>query len=73
MKINIDIIYLEPPETARYVQVAPSSAQYLVYTSNSSVLPCSFDQVQKNNVLIAGSGASNFNVFGPSSAALSDA
>lgn len=49
---NIEIIYLEPPESSRFVSMVSTTAtQYMLYSSSSSLLPNSLDQIIKNNVL----------------------
>lgn len=74
MTENVEIVYLQPPESARFVNVSPStSAQYLVYTTSTSLLPSSYDQVLKNNVLPSGVPAESFRPFGPSAATEGDA
>lgn len=74
MTENIEIVRLQPPESARFVNVSPSSsAQYLVYTTSTSLLPCSYDQVLKNNVLLMGIPAESLQPFGPSAANESNA
>ena len=65
MTENIELVYLEPPESARYVNVSPSSsARYVVYTSTTTVLPSSYDQVLKNQVLLAGGRIEDMQPFG---------
>lgn len=47
-----EVIYLLPPESARFVNVVPStSAQYVLFTSASAVIPSSLDQILKNHAL----------------------
>ncbi|MCM8580412.1 hypothetical protein [Accumulibacter sp.] len=58
---NVEIVYLEPPESARFLNMLPTtSAQYMLYCSSSSLIPSSFDQVLKNNVLPVGSDSEQF-------------
>jgi len=66
---NVQVIYLEPPESARFVNMLPTTAaQYVLYSSTSSLLPSSFDQVLKNHVLpVGGDLGSIYQPFGPSS------
>jgi len=66
---NVQVIYLEPPESARFVNMLPTTAaQYVLYSSTSSLLPSSFDQVLKNHVLPVGSDLDSiYQPFGPSS------
>ncbi|MHB1320453.1 MAG: hypothetical protein ACYCY0_02650 [Acidithiobacillus ferrivorans] len=52
---NVEIVYLEPPESARFLNMLPTTAaQYMLYSSSSSLIPNSFDQVLKNHVLPVG-------------------
>lgn len=69
MTENIQVVYLEPPESARFLNMVPTTAaQYVLYSSTSSVMPSSFDQVHKNHVLPVGDNlGSIFRPFGPSS------
>lgn len=47
-----EVVYLQPPESVRFLTMLPStSAQYLLYSTTSAVPSGSFDQVLKNNVL----------------------
>lgn len=65
MTDNIEIVYLETAESARFVSVSPSSsAQYVVYNSTSSLLPSSFDQVLKNQVMVLGGRIEDLQPFG---------
>ena len=71
---SVQVVYLQPPESARFVNVSPSSsAQYVVYSTSTSLLPSSYDQVLKNNVLLMGTPAESFQPFGPSAAVEGDA
>jgi hypothetical protein len=71
---NVEIVYLQPPESARFVNISPSSsAQYVVYSTSTSLLPSSYDQVLKNNVLLMGVPADSLQPFGPSAADESEA
>jgi hypothetical protein len=69
MTDNIEIVYLEPPESACFLNMLPiTAAQYVVYSSTSSLLPSSFDQVLKNHVLPVGGDFGSINQpFSPSS------
>ena len=70
MTENVEVVYLEPPESARYVNVSPSSsARYVVYTSATTLLPSSYDQILKNRVLIAGDRIEDLQPFGAGSSA----
>lgn len=56
MTENVELVYIEPPESARFVNIAPTTAaQYVLYTSTTSLLPSSYDQVLKNHSLPLGS------------------
>ncbi len=47
-----EVVYLQPPESVRFLTMLPStSAQYLLYSTTGAVPPGSFDQVLKNHVL----------------------
>jgi hypothetical protein len=71
---NIEVVYLHPPESALFVNISPSSsAQYVVYSTSTSLLPCSYDQVLKNNVLPMGVPTESVQPFGPAAADRSDA
>lgn len=49
---NIETIYLESPESSRFVSMVSTTAtQYMLYNSSSSLLPNSLDQIIKNNIL----------------------
>lgn len=51
-KTDIDI--LEEPETSKFVVYYQSStAQYVNYINDGSLIPSSFDQIMKNNIIIA--------------------
>lgn len=65
---NIQVVYLEPPESARFLNMVPTTAaQYVLYSSTSSVVPGSFDQVHKNHILpVGGDLGSIYRPFGPS-------
>jgi hypothetical protein len=74
MTENVEVVYLEPPESARYVNVSPSSsARYVVYTSTTTVLPSSYDQILKNHVLLAGGRIEDLQPFGAAPSAESAA
>ena len=63
------VVYLDSPESARFVSVSPTgSAQYLVYGSTSSLLPSSLDQVLKNQVLVLGERIDDLLPFGGTAA-----
>jgi hypothetical protein len=52
MTENFEVVFDEPPESARFVTATPSSAaRYVVYSSSTSLLPASYDQVMKNQVV----------------------
>ena len=54
-----EVVYIQPPESVRFLTTLPStSAQYLLYSTTGAVPPGSFDQVLKNNVLPVGSAPS---------------
>lgn len=56
---QLEVVYLEPPESARFLTTLQStSAQYLLYSTTGAVPPGSFDQVLKNNVLPVGNAPS---------------
>lgn len=69
MTERVEVIYLEPPESARFLSVQQTtSAQYVLYSSTSSLLPSSYDQVIKNHVLPVDSNpGSTYLPFGSSS------
>ena len=69
MNESVQVVYLEPPESARYVVPTPNSAQYVVYGSSSSLLPSSFDQVLKNHVLVVGGHIEDLQPFSGAPAA----
>ena len=53
MDENCEIVYLETPETSRYVSGVQSTAtQYLLYSTSTSLVPSSLDQIMKNHALI---------------------
>lgn len=71
---NVEVVYLETADSARFVNISPtSSAQYVVYTTSTSLLPSSYDQVLKNNVLLMGVPTEGFQPFGPSAVGERDA
>lgn len=53
MNENVQVIYIVPPESARFVnQPDMSTSQYLLFdTMNTSVVPDSYDQILKNHTL----------------------
>ena len=52
---DIEIIYIDPPESARFINMTPTTAtQYMLYSSSSSVIPNSYDQVMKNHIVPVG-------------------
>jgi hypothetical protein len=61
------VVHLLPPESARFVNVLPStSAQYVLYTTVSAVMPDAFDQVLKNHTLPVGADLGTiYQPFGP--------
>lgn len=71
---NVEVVYLQPAESARFVNISPSSsAQYVVYNTSTSLLPSSYDQVLKNNVLLMGVPTESLQPFGPSAVGERDA
>lgn len=69
MTENVKVVVLEAPESARFLNVLPTtSARYVLYSSTSSLVPSSYDQVLKNHILpVGGDMGSVFQPFGPSS------
>lgn len=63
---QVEIVAIEPPESARFVNILPAtSAQYVLYSSTSALSPASYDQVLKNHVLpVGGNPASVCQPFG---------
>ncbi len=50
---NVDLVILEPSETANYVVYDQcTSSSYINYKEDLSLIPASFDQIIKNNVVI---------------------
>lgn len=67
MSEHCEVVYLRRPESAQYVNISPSSsAAYVVYTTTTTVLPSSYDQVLKNNVLVQGKHIDDMYPFGTS-------
>lgn len=56
MTEHVELVYLVPSESTQFVSVCQTTAaQYLVYTTSSSLVPNSFDQVLKDHVVPSGS------------------
>lgn len=74
MTEHLEVVYLRPSESTQFVSVSPSSsATYVVYTTTTTVLPSSYDQVLKNNVLVQGTHIDDMHPFGSSPSAESAA